>query len=254
MYAPEQLGLVLTNPDLEAIRKSYLAEFAATKAIRPESARLILQTEQYPDLVSHALDILLKRQEPTVVDYLLGKVAAGAFSEHDALTFLKLDAQFTLQALRQQPNSPIQERMILALLPLVSDTELVKLEDRVRTEAGWGRIQKILLDDRERLFFDPHHEMPILNVILRPGEHSVRVVVDLKRKSITFANSTTLYQCTKAGCAGFISPARDDVTYQTQPCCSWRIRAPHSGNYRQAPGSFRAAMQYARQQPADMFA
>jgi hypothetical protein len=255
MCAPELLRPVLTNPDLEVIRKPYLlAVLAATKKIRHESAHLILQAEHDPDLVNLALDILLKQSDPGVVDYLLGKVSAGAFREHDAFTFLKRDAQFALQALQKQPNSSIQERLILALLPLVEDTELVPLKYWVQTEAGWGCIQKILLDDREMQFFYPQHQqMPVLTVILRPGEHSVQAEVDLKRKRMTFAKSATLYKCTQAGCAGFISPFRDDVTYEHN-------RVAHGSErpaFQQVPlnsWQYRAALRYTRQQPAEMFA
>jgi hypothetical protein len=254
MCAPELLRPVLTNPDLEVIRKPYLAVLAATKTIRPESARLILQAEHDPDLVNRALDILLKQSDPCVVDYLLGRVSAGAFSEHDAFTFLKRNAQFALQALQKQPNSSIQERLILALLPLVEDTELVPLKYWVQTEAGWGCIQKILLDDREMQFFYPQHQqMPVLTVILRPGEHSVQAEVDLKRKRITFAKSATLYKCTQAGCAGFISLFRDDVTYEHNRVAHDSER-PAFQQVSLNSWQYRAALQYTRQQPAEMFA
>jgi hypothetical protein len=254
MYAPKLLDSVLTNPDLEVIRRPYLAPFVERKTTWPESAHLILRAEQDPGLVSHALGILLKEQDPGVVDCLLGKVSAGAFSVHDAFTLLKRDAQFALQLLQQQPNSSIQERLISDLLSLVeNDTELVPLNYWIQTEAGWGCIQKILLDDRRLQFFYPQHQMPVLTVILRPGEHSVQAEVDLKRKRMTFAKSAILYKCTQAGCAGFISPFRDDVTYEHNRVAHGSER-PAFQHLLSNSWQYRAALQYTRQQPAEMFA
>jgi len=252
MYDPSLLHRVLATPELRPIRPLYLASFTAERIISPESALLILQTEQAPDLVGHALRILVTQGRVEAVEHLLEKAAAGAFSEQDALTFLKLNADFCAETLLSQPRSPVQERLAVALLPLTGSAQLVRQGDWIHTEAGWGRVQKILLDGNERQFFDTRWEKPVLDVLLRPGQNAAHVRVDLANQKIVFAKGCVLYQCSKEGCQGFISPSRDDVTYEHN-------RAAHGGL---SPGfsqlaneswKFRVLPQYKREAPANLY-
>ena len=252
MYDPMQLRPVLTDPKLTAIRRPYLASFTTTSYIKPESAVLVLQHEQAPDLVSHAVNILMKEEDSNAVRYLLARVMAGAFSELDALTFLKLNVDFSLETLLRQPNSPVQERLITALLPEATTVQLVRVGDWIRTEAGWGSIQKIRFDECERAYFDSRSEHPRLNVRLRPGENETQIVVDLASRTITFSKACSLYQCAKEGCAGFISSSRDDVTFEHNHVAHGGL-GPIFSQLSSNCWKYRAAPRFERQQPANLY-
>jgi hypothetical protein len=254
MYAPEKLREVLTNEAFTALRGQYLEGFTATKAIKPESALLVLDSRLHPQIENHALTVLMKRRQPRSVTHLVETVAQGGMSERDALALLQLDAEFAVRELRSQPNSPVQARMILALLPLVPSIQLVALGDWVHTEAGWGRIDKILADGVERQWFDPEADTPHLKVLLRPGQNETQISVMLDTKTIAFPQRLTLYQCAKeSGCNGFVSTWLDDVTYQHNRSShlgigtAYRTLSTNTWRYRSQPT-------YSRQRPADPFA
>lgn len=253
MYAPSLLGPVLTDSQMAGIRKLYLASFTATNYIRPESANLILENRQDPDLVSHAVSLLMKERQPEAVRYLLRRVTEGAFSEQDALAFLRIDVDFGLESLLQQPNSSVQERLVTALLPYAATAQLVMVGDWIRTEAGWGSIQNILLGECQRAYFDPRREQPRLNVMLRPGENQAPIVVDLACRTITFSTKArSLYQCAKEGCLGFISSVRDDVTFAHNHAAHNGV-GPIFSQLADNSWKYRAAPKFAHEQPTNLY-
>ncbi len=253
MFAPENVARVLSDDTPMTLREPYMEAFTATRSIKAESARLVLKCRQHPGLESHALFILLQHQEVEAVAHILDKVSQGALSEQDALAFLKNDAQFAVQTLRKQTGNPIRDRMIIELLPLAPAVQFVRQRDWVHTEAGWGKIEKILMNGEERSWFDPEFEKPEMNVLLRPGDTEVHISVDLETKMITFPWHTTLYQCAKeSGCHGFISPWRDDVTYQHNRAAHLGIQ-PASRLLSTNLWRYRTELTFTQQPPTNLF-
>jgi hypothetical protein len=225
MFAPDKVARILSDDALAFLRKTYMEVFAVTRAVKPESALLIIQSGLFPDLENRALQILLSRQSPKAVIFILNKVSEGALSEQDALALLNNEelAEFALQTLRKQSSSPVRDRIMLELIPLAPTIQFVKPGDWVHTEAGWGKIEKIAFDGQEKRWFDPENETPELGVVLRPTGNPIHVSVSLSSKKIVFPEHVALYQCRKeCGCDGFISTWRDDVTYEHN-------RAAHNG-------------------------
>ncbi len=217
MFAPSKLASVLSETEFTDLCKNYMEVFAEINTVKPESALLVIRSGQFPHLENHALQILLKRQNPEAVVFILNKVSQGALSEQDAVALLKTEgiAEFSLQTLRKEPVGSVRDRLMLKLMSFAPTAPLVTLGDWVHTEAGWGKIETISLEGQARSWFDPEHEMPELGVVLRPSLNPIRILLNVHSKTMTFPGHSPLYQCTKGnGCAGFISIWRDDVTYR----------------------------------------
>ena len=252
MYAPEHLTSILSNNTPEKLHQAYLEYFTKITLIKPESALLVLRYTQRPDLVSHALRVLVKRNRPEAVQFLLEQVLAGAYRERDVVTLLSADANFGLQTLACQPQSPVRDRLIDALLMQIAPSLFVKVGFWVHTEAGWGRIQKIHRDGQEAPHFALQHQTPILEVILRPGHQPEYIFIDLAKGTITFPRVAQVYVCTKEGCTGFASQNQEQVLYDHN-------RAAHLGigpAFRSQSGSWRYQRQpeYSAQPPKNVFA
>lgn len=211
MYYPEHFERIVAGNVPPEIVDSYLDEFTTIRSVKLESALLALRCTSWPHVVTHALRILLAREDPGVVHHLLDLMTAGAFSEQDALALLSATPSFSLRALRQEKRGPIRDRLISALMPYDGTCQLIGLGFWLRTEAGWGRIEKIRLADQEMQYFDPQHEQPILEVTLRPGHYPESVLLDLASKTITFLRVNQVIQCRKLDCPGFASASQELV-------------------------------------------
>lgn len=235
MYFLEHLERILRNDTPETLRQAYLEYFTKVTIIKPESALLVLRYAQRPDLVSHALRVLIKRNRPEAVQFLFNQVMAGAYSERDVITLLSADPTFGVQTLSSQPKNPVRERLIDGLLIHMDPTLFVKVGYWIHTEAGWGRIEKIYRNGQEALHFAVQQQTPVLDVILRPEHQPENISVDLTNETITFPKATQVYLCTKEGCSGFASQNREQVIYDHN-------KAAHMGigpAFRPQPGSWR---------------
>lgn len=219
MFTPAKLARIISDDALANLRKAYMGIFAASSvSIKPESALLIIQSGQFPDLENRVLLTLLKRRSTEAVILMLDKVSIGALSEQDALALLSNEelAEFSLLTLRKLPASPIRDRIMYRLMPLALMVPLVAIDHWIHTEAGWGKIETISLCEQRRPWFDPENEIPELGVTLRPSSRNpISISINLRSKTIVFPKHATLYQCSKeCECDGFISIWRDDVTYE----------------------------------------
>lgn len=216
MFAPDKVARVLSEDKFASLRRSYMDVFAEAETIDPESALRVIRSGQFPNLDNHAIEILLKHQNPEAVISVLNNVSKGALSEQDAVNLLKTKelAGFSLQILCEQPVSSVRDRLISKLRPFAPMVPLVTLGDWVHTEAGWGKIETISLEGQARQWFNPQSEMPELKVVLRPTRRPIRVSVNLSDRKITFPKQP-IYQCRKeSGCSGFLSTEQDEVTYE----------------------------------------
>jgi hypothetical protein len=250
MFHPEHFQRIVAGGAPPAVREFYLDQFIATKVVRLESALLALGCTNRPDVVAHALRILLAREHPDAVRHLLDQAAAGAFSEQDALALLKENAPFSLKSLRKEKPSSLRERLISTLLPHDKTRQLIRPGYWVRCEAGWGHIVKIRVADQEAKYFDPEIEQPALEVTLRPDRHPEQILVDLAARTITFVGVKEVIQCRKPDCPGFVSVSQERVVEEHN-------RAAHLGigpAFRPIPASWRydRAPAYQPQPPPNM--
>ena len=255
MFAPPKVRSILCDDVFTNLRKTYMDVFAEIKTVKSESALLVIQSGQFPHLEDHALQILLKRQVPEAVIFILKKVSQGALSEQDAVAMLQTGdvAEFSLQTLRKQPVGSVRDRLICKLMPFAPKIPFVKLGDWVHSEAGWGQVEKITLEGQDRQWFDSDTETPELVVTLRPTRKPITVHIILRNKQVVFPRNSALYQCTKEkGCDGFISTWRDDVTYEHNRAVHLGI-LPSFNQLQSHIWKYRKALKFQRYPPDNEF-
>lgn len=117
MYSPEQLQKLFSayKPD-EEFRRKYQAYILTAKTLRPDSAILLLDNENDPALVFHALRELIKRQDIRFVSIVKKMVSAGSLSDSDALKLLSIDEQHSLSELDASNPEPVTLRLLSGLL------------------------------------------------------------------------------------------------------------------------------------------
>jgi hypothetical protein len=117
MYSPEQLRkLFSVYKPSEEFRRTYQAYILTTKAIRPDSAILLLDNENDPALVFHALHELIKRQDARFINIVKKMISTGSLSDSDALKLLSIDEQHSISELDASEPEPVTLRLLSGLL------------------------------------------------------------------------------------------------------------------------------------------
>jgi RNA polymerase primary sigma factor len=209
MFRPELLRQLLkAYPENDAIRTAYLDIYPTVTLINPETALMILNHDSDPARVIHSLQVLIQRESPQTLDKIIEIIEEGQLSDADACELLATNPEFSLFSLGELTDSPFKLRLIKRMVKLLPDQEYFVLpEFWVRTTGGWGRIEKICVEenDKELACFNRKKDMPILTVILRPDDCPERIWVDLVNDTITFLDANKVYICTKEDCNYFAS-------------------------------------------------
>jgi hypothetical protein len=204
MYRLENLRRLFAEEKDEGTRIAYLDDFRQATAIAAESAQLVLDHIQKPDLINYALNVLMKEDVGSVVAYLLNEMAKGAYSDQDALTLLQKRATESFFVLKKHPLSAARNRLLERLSAHVEKSGIIRPGDWLHCEAGWGRLTRILRGEKEEAFcFDD--DAVLLHVLLRDGHEGEPVEIDTERKTIRFLQAMQVYHCRKMGCTGFRS-------------------------------------------------
>lgn len=213
MYQPIWLKRLFLEYDDDEILKRYLNPIKEMGNIHPESARMILEHTDFPDLISRAVRRLVYAEDDFVVGYLLHKLEDGRTTALDVFEILKPRAEFALFALMDHPDSPGRSRLLKELAEHTENPLIAFCGWWIRTDAGWGRIEKIYGESGEAQdYYRIDKETPTLEVILRPDQHPLPVIVDLKEKKIDFNEVDCLYLCShNSSCFHFISDQRNDI-------------------------------------------
>jgi len=226
MYRPDQLKkLFAAYPKPHPKRDAYLEHFTVTPLVKPASAVLVLENVSDPGIVMHSLIILVKREHLQALNYIFSSLEAGQLSDPDAGELLALNPDFTLPALGEMPESPVKLRLIQRMVKLIPEQEYFVLKEFwVRTNAGWGCINKIVGEsgDRELRYFNRKVDNPMLHVTLRPQHFPENVVINLSDKTINFLNANKVFVCTKDGCNYFASERYEFIRNEHN-------RASHTG-------------------------
>jgi hypothetical protein len=205
MYTLQQLQRLFKEEDEADVLNDYLDELPnMLQKIAPETAQLMLESVQRPDMVNYALNILLEHNIRSVVNYLLTQIENGAYSDRDAVNLLRKRADQSLHVLSVIQTSPGRDRLLLDLATHVKNSGIVRPGDWIRSEAGWGKITSIFRDETEIVFCFADDDVRFF-VTLRDGDEHEPIEIDTMHKTIHFLQANQVYQCCKTDCPGFRS-------------------------------------------------
>lgn len=248
MYFPAPLQRLFTSDD-SRLRNEYLEGFPQT-LISTDTARVVLEHDARPEWIVQSIKTLVRKEPGYAVDYLLGQLDRGGFSEQDAVQLLQENPGATFAALKQKDGIRARDQLMLELADHVECTGLTKVGDWVHSEAGWGRLEKIERGGRTSEFcFDG--DAVRVHVRLRPDEESEPIIIDTEEKTIEFTNAQQVYHCTKEGCTGFRS-------YSERLLRHYHNREAHMGIgasfiCKPACAPYRRPLEFSQQPPASQF-
>jgi len=156
----------------------------------------------------HAVQQLISQKQPMGPEAVVRWAENGQLSDADAIALLTVHAEYSAKILQENLTNAVALRLLKALGPALGDkTPIVQLGTWIYTDAGWGRIERIEDQDGASIheFLSAQTEYR-LHVTLRPAVNPEPILVDLKRKLLTFTDTDVIYTCTK--CDGFSSRYR----------------------------------------------
>ena len=214
MYQPGWMRKLFSQYDSREFLREYLTPILEMEHIPSESARLILGNVDFPDLVSKAVQQLIHDEDEYVIDYILSQSEKGKFSVLGAFEIMKPCADFALQRLLDLEDSFVRSRLLKELSEHTKTSIIVYPGWWIRSDAGWGRIERIIKREKEEdwEYFRVDQDKPILEITLRPQKHPIPIKVDLSEESIFFPETDDIYLCCHGGsCYHFISTSREDL-------------------------------------------
>jgi DNA-directed RNA polymerase alpha subunit len=182
--------------------RAYMDNMPRSGMLPVTTSRALLSVED-ETVRLHAVQQLIRREHPAGPEAVLGWVDEARLSDADAVALLALQAEHSAEVLKKHMGNRTATRLLKALAPELGDkTPIVHVGSWVYTDAGWGRIERIedLAERPVQQFLKGQTEYR-LYVTLRPDVDAEPVVVDLKRKLITFTAADVIHTCTK--CYGF---------------------------------------------------
>jgi hypothetical protein len=204
MYTLQNLRRLFIEEKEEDVWVAYLDDFRQATTISPEAAQLVLKHIDKPDLITYALNVLMKENVSSVVTYLLTEMENGAYSDLDALNLLQKRATESFFVLKKHPVSAARNSLLDRLSAHVEQSGMIRQGDWLHCEAGWGRVTRIISGDKEEKSCFEEDEV-LLHILLRDGHESEPVEIDTAHKTIRFLKATQVYHCCNAGCSGFRS-------------------------------------------------
>lgn len=140
MYNLEQLRrLFSTHKPGSEFRQKYQSYIPETN-IKPESAILLVENENDPPIVFHALRELAKKRDHRFLDVIAKMLEAGRLSDADAIELLRLEEEHFVSALNSSQPVGINLRLLSGLL-----RDKDKLLDTLSNEKIFG-LAKAELD------------------------------------------------------------------------------------------------------------
>lgn len=147
----------------------------------------------------HTVQQLIRRSSLSGPETVIRWVEEAELSDADATALLMLNIEFSAEVLKKRLESPAAMRLLKALAPDLGDkTPVVQAGTWIYTDVGWGRIERIENRDGDKVqqFLSEQNDFR-LHVILRPALDAEPVLIDLKRKLITFTEADVIYTCSK---------------------------------------------------------
>ena len=147
MYRPKALKRLFNTKVSREVREAYLADFIHTKLINPESARLVLRHSQNSELRAYATQAIIRRIPPDDIEAWVELVEEGVLNKKQALDFLARDPDLAVTRLHVMSSSPTRDALLDAVARETESDLIVRAGVWVRSEAGWGRIERIRQHD-----------------------------------------------------------------------------------------------------------
>lgn len=185
--------------------RSYLSYVPPIALQSPPSCKSLLAAPDDQLRLKAAIS-LIRSHEPEAVKAVLAWAEKGELSEADTLRLLNINLPFTTRVLDAAPVTPLVVRLWEQLARLHADkvpVKFVRPGQWVRCQAGWGRIERIEGPDGVRPDVMPIADLTQgyrLHVVLRPGEDSEPVVIDVGRRQVLFGNGADIYHCSTCCC------------------------------------------------------
>jgi len=166
MYSPDLLQKLFTDhKPKQEFRQKYLGYLLQTN-LRPDSAILLLENENDPALVFHALRELIKRQDTRFIGIIKKMVSAGILSDSDALKLLSIDEQHSLSELDASEPEPVTLRLL---------SGLIRSKDELLATLSNEKIQSLA-----KVELDPDTIKKYLGILIeRQDQHGIVFVMEL---------------------------------------------------------------------------
>ena len=143
MYRPDRLEKLFseTKPS-DLFRQRYLKPITLFKSISPKTALILTRLTDDPLIVMHSLRSLMTAQSPDGVESIITLLRKGQLLDSDASGLLTLEADFSLNLLRENASTPEHLRMLSALI--------VRREDKSSLVAGLSKERLMALAYAEK--------------------------------------------------------------------------------------------------------
>ena len=216
MYRPRPLKKLLNSRISKDQFHDYMAHFTETRVVSPESARLVLKHTRNPEWRAHATKILLQRIDRGDVTAVVGLVEEGLLSEEDVMDLLADEPETVIRQLDAMPSSSVRDALLEKLIATTQAQNVIKPGIWVHSEAGWGQLEEILLNDEPV----PHlilrdnnrwREDLIFKVKLPRKDGVWQVEIRPAERKIDFPGAHTVYQCARSDCRGFASVDLNEI-------------------------------------------
>jgi len=210
MFSPGRIERLLQDKKAGKVSpddfRRYLNNLPRSSLLSVPTCQQLLSVED--DTVRlHAVQQLIRRQDPQGVSAVVEWVDAATLSDADAVGLLNVNAEFGADCLEEQLGNPTALRLLETLaLEMEDRTPVVRPGTWVYTDAGWGRIERMEDPDGQPVeqFITGERDYR-LYVTLRPALDAMPIVVDLAKKVIRFTEADCIFTCTK--CYGFSTQA-----------------------------------------------
>jgi hypothetical protein len=182
--------------------RRYLGNLPRSDLLPKDTCELLLSVED-ETVRLYAVQQLIRRRDALGVDTVVDWVAGATLSDDDAIALFDLNAEFSADHLEKRVENPVALRLLETLARELGDrTPVVRPGVWVRTDAGWGYIDRIEDPAGQQVEqFISGQTVHRLSVTLRPNADAEPIVIDLTRKLISFPESDCIYTCSK--CNGF---------------------------------------------------
>jgi hypothetical protein len=209
LYHPERIRYMLRSIDSCEISQDrlqrYLDQIPRSSLKSPQTCEALLDVPN-ERLRLGAAAFLVMECRSVAVHKILAWAEGGELSEADTLRLLDSNLAFTTRVLDDMPVTPLVMRLwerLAKARPEKVPIKFVRPGHWVRCQAGWGRVERIEGPDGNGVPVTPILELGPgyrLHVVLRPGEDTESVVIDLKRRQVLFATDATIYHCSTCCC------------------------------------------------------
>lgn len=178
MYNPEHLQHLFVNyKPGDEFRRKYQKYITETR-IKPESAILLVENENEPSVIFHALRELIKRRDEHLLGVLALLLEEGRLSDTDAIGLLRLEEEHYLSELDSSEPTNINLRLLSGLL---------KDKDELLGSLSNDKILSLAKAEK-----DPQTIKKYLGLLARREDiHGLEFIMELFQKSHLLGHEVT---------------------------------------------------------------